>query len=142
MPFNKDLEHLRLLRIFHFVAGGILGFFSCFAMIHIIVGIVFIVSPPSFDGHGSGPPPFFGWIFLIIGLMVLLAGWTIATLMFLGGKFLGRRTHYTFCFVVAALSCMFSPIGTVLGVFTIVVLSRESVKQLFNGKRNYVERGA
>jgi hypothetical protein len=32
---------------------------------------------------------------------------------------------------VAALSCAFMPFGTVLGVFTIVVLVRPSVKQLF-----------
>lgn len=138
MPANADAEHLRLLRTFHFVVGGILGAFSCLAMIHITLGIVMIASPEAFDGRGNGQPPFFGWLFLVAGLMALLVGWTIATLMFLGGKFLGRRTHYTFCFVVAAISCLFSPFGTVLGVFTIIVLSRQSVKQLFNEKRESV----
>ena len=142
VPVNADLEHLRLLRMFHFIAGGILGFFSCFALIYIVLGIFFINSPHLFDSRGNGPPPFMGWMFVMIGAMALLMGWTIATLMFLGGKYLGRRTHYTFCFVVAAVSCLFSPIGTVLGVFTIVVLSRQSVKQLFNGKQNSIERGA
>jgi hypothetical protein len=35
--------------------------------------------------------------------------------------------------VIAALLCMFMPFGTVLGVFTIIVLVRDSVKALFNG---------
>jgi hypothetical protein len=83
-----------------------------------------------------------GWIFLSLGLMIFLLGWTLATMKFFVGKFLGQRRHYTFCFVMGAISCMFSPFGTVLGVFTILVLSRDSVKQLFNGKRESVERGA
>ena len=141
-PISSDLEHLRLLRIFHLVAGGLLGFgSSCFGIIYIIVGIVFVVSPP-FDGRGNGPPPFFGWIFITVGLVALLVGWTIATFMFLGGRFLGRRTHHTFCFAVAVISCLFTPVGTVLGVFTIIVLSRASVKLLFKETQESLERKA
>jgi hypothetical protein len=32
---------------------------------------------------------------------------------------------------VACVSCVFMPIGTILGVFTILVLSRPSVKSAF-----------
>ena len=32
---------------------------------------------------------------------------------------------------VAAISCTFTPLGTVLGVFTLIVLFRPSVKTLF-----------
>jgi len=32
---------------------------------------------------------------------------------------------------MACIECLFMPFGTVLGVFTILVLVRESVKQLF-----------
>ena len=37
-----------------------------------------------------------------------------------------------FVFVVACCECLFMPFGTVLGVFTIVLLSRDSVKNAFN----------
>jgi hypothetical protein len=47
------------------------------------------------------------------------------------GIFLGRRKHYTFCLVMGCIECVFFPFGTALGVFTILVLVRESVKQLF-----------
>jgi len=33
--------------------------------------------------------------------------------------------------VMAAIECIFMPFGTVLGVFTIVVLARPSVKEMF-----------
>lgn len=32
---------------------------------------------------------------------------------------------------MAAILCMFIPFGTILGVFTLIVLSRESVRQLY-----------
>ena len=51
--------------------------------------------------------------------------------MVLAGRYLARRERYTFCLVVAGVECMFMPFGTVLGVFTIIVLSRPSVKDLF-----------
>ena len=43
-----------------------------------------------------------------------------------------RRKHYTFCFVMACVECLSVPFGTMLGVFTILVLNRASVKELFN----------
>jgi len=36
--------------------------------------------------------------------------------------------------VIAGLSCLNMPLGTVLGIFTLIVLSRESVKVLFKGE--------
>ena len=37
-----------------------------------------------------------------------------------------------FCFVIACLACMQMPLGTILGVFTIIVLARPSVKEMFD----------
>jgi hypothetical protein len=62
----------------------------------------------------------------------ILVGWTLAILVLIVGRFIARRKHYTFCFVMACVECVFMPFGTVLGVFTILVLSRQSVKGLFN----------
>jgi hypothetical protein len=61
----------------------------------------------------------------------IVAGWTLAGLMVLAGRSLAARTRYTFCLVIGAVECLFMPVGTVLGVFTIIVLVRESVKGMF-----------
>ncbi len=37
---DQDLEHLRLLSIFHYVVGGIAGLFACFPCIHLVLGII------------------------------------------------------------------------------------------------------
>jgi hypothetical protein len=62
-------------------------------------------------------------------------GWTLAVCMIIAGRFLAKRTHYMYCLVVAAISCIFFPFGTVLGVFTIIVLLRSSVKALFTANQ-------
>jgi hypothetical protein len=90
-----------------------------------------IFAPEAFDGPGERPPAFIGWIFVIIAATFMTIGWTIAALVIAAGRFLKKRTHYTFCLVTAGVECLFMPFGTVLGVFTIIVLMRESVKQQF-----------
>ena len=51
----------------------------------------------------------------------------------LAGRYLLQRTHYTFCLVVAAIACLLMPFGTALGIFTIIVLMRPSVREMFEG---------
>ena len=75
----------------------------------------------------------------LVASELILGGWTLAIAIFLAGRFLTRRAHYMYCFVVAAIECLLMPFGTILGVFTIIVLVRPSVKALFQpGKAEYV----
>ena len=129
-----DNEHLRLLSIFHYVNGGILAFFACIPMIHVVIGLVMIFAPHLF-GHGKDQPPaFVGWLFVILGSFFILLGWTFAVLLLSAGRCIARRKHYAFCFVMACVECLSVPFGTVLGVFTILVLNRASVRELFHSK--------
>jgi hypothetical protein len=50
----------------------------------------------------------------------------------IAGRCLSRRKCYSFALVIACIECLFIPFGTILGVFTIVALSRASVKGLFS----------
>jgi hypothetical protein len=128
---NQDQEHLRLLSIFHYIVGGIAALFSFFPVIHLILGILFLVAPHRMGGSPLLPPPFLGWIFIIMGGGFMLVGWAFAVCVILAGRFIVRHKHYIFCLVIASLNCLFMPFGTILGVFTIVVLVRSSVKALF-----------
>ena len=132
-PANQDAQHLQLLSIFHYVLGGLMGCCACFPVIHLIVGIVFLTSPQSFQGprHDEFPATLFGVLFTVIPATIILLGWATAICVLLAGRFLARRVHYTFCMVIAGIACLFTPVGTVLGVFTILVLMRPSVKAMF-----------
>jgi hypothetical protein len=59
----------------------------------------------------------------------------MATCILMAGRCLSRRKGYSFALVMACVECLFVPFGTILGVFTIVVLSRESVRALFSGTK-------
>ena len=68
--------------------------------------------------------------------MVFAGAWIVLGLLFavllaVAGLNLARHQRYMFCLVMAGVGCIFMPFGTVLGVFTIIVLMRDSVKQLF-----------
>jgi hypothetical protein len=129
---NKDEEQLRLLVIFHYVLAGLAALFACFPIIHLAMGLLMLTAPQSFhDGHGTGPPAFMGWMFVIMGGTFIVLGWIYAVCVFIAGRRLARRKSYTFCLVMAGVECIFMPFGTVLGVFTIIVLMRDSVKTLF-----------
>ena len=126
-----DQEHLRLLSIFHYVKGGISAFFACIPIIHVIIGLVLIMAPHLFGQGSNAPPAFLGWFFLLLGGFFVLFGWTFAVLTLLTGWCIARRRHYTFCFIWACVECLSIPFGTALGVCTILVLNRPSVKPLF-----------
>jgi hypothetical protein len=128
---NDDTEHLRLLTVFHYVVGGVTALFALLPVFHLIVGIFVVRSAGTFAAQGGPPPAIFGWFFIICAAAIIALGWLLAACMILAGRFLARRRHYLFCLVVAVSECLFLPLGTVLGVFTIIVLLRDSVKRLF-----------
>src|SRR6266852_8468796 len=129
---QTDENQLYLLTVFHYVLAAITALFSCFALIYIGLGLAMILHTESMSGsHGEPPPLFMGWIFTLIGLAFLIAGWAYVICVILTARFLKRRKHYVFCLVMAGLGCMWVPFGTALGVFTFVVLLRPEVKAMF-----------
>jgi hypothetical protein len=128
---NQDEEHLRLLAIFHYVLAGFHVFGGCFPLIYVVLGVAMMTG--GFDGGRNPPPPMMGFFFAVFGAAITLFLWGFAFLKVLTGRWLTQHTHHRFCFVVACIECINMPLGTTLGIFTILVLSRPSVKALFDG---------
>ena len=125
---STDQEQLQLLSIFHYVVGGLMALVACIPFIHFFIGLALAA------GWLDKPEPDVapvGIILMLIAGLFIVCGWTLAVLMIVAGRFLAKRRHRTFCIVVAAIACLFMPFGTILGVFTIVVLMRDSVQALF-----------
>ncbi len=131
---NQNEEHLRLLSIFHYVVGGITALFACLPCIHLGLGIALVSGALPVQPGQQRMDLFFGWLLIAVASVIILVGWTLAIAIINAGRFLARRTHYMYCFVVAAIECIFMPFGTVLGVFTIIVLSRPTVKVRFQSE--------
>ena len=131
--YARDAGHLRTLSICHYVWGAVTALFSCMFLVHIVIGIG-VLSGRMFTptARAPNPPPaWFGLIFIVMGTFALLLGWTIAALAIYSGYCLRVRRHWLFSNIVAGFACLWVPLGTVLGVFTLIVLQRESVKALY-----------
>jgi len=128
---TRDAEHLRSLSIFHYVVSGLAALFAFFPIFHLLLGLVLVFAPQAFAGNGSPPPAFPGWFFVIFAATFMLLGWTFAAFVLTAGRCLARQKHYMSCLIMAGVECLFMPVGTVPGVFTLFLLVREPVKQLF-----------
>ena len=124
-----DEEHLRLLPVLYWVSGGVTALVSLYFLIYVAIGLVFIAAPSG--GGSSAPPAEFGWIFGGIGMVGFLIVGTIAVLKILAGFWIRSRRHRTACLVIAAISCLEIPYGTLLGVLSFMVLLRPSVAASF-----------
>lgn len=129
----QDQEHISLLATFHYVVAGIAALFSLFPVLHLAMGLSMVFLPEKFSGpNGANPfPGAFGWIFVAMASVFIVMGLAYAISIFFAAQSLRKRRHYMFCLVMGGVECVFFPFGTVLGVFTLIVLTRESVKELF-----------
>jgi hypothetical protein len=129
---NVDEDHLNLLAIFHFVVAamtlmGILFLFAHYMMMHFI-----FTNPDIWKDQKGGPPP--EAIFSIFIIFYIIAGAilvVIGVMNVMSGLFIRVRKNRTFSLVVAGIDCLQFPFGTILGVFTFVVLFRESVTAIY-----------
>lgn len=131
---NKDASNLRLLAIFHYILAGLAVPFLGFLALHYTMMRMVFGNPKMWENQKNPPPfnpeeffGFFQWIYLFAAV-VILAG---SILTFISGRFIARRTHRTFSLVMAGLNCLHFPLGIALGVFTLVVLTKESVARLY-----------
>ena len=133
---HSDQQHLRLLSIFHYVLAGITALYACTAFIYLAIGIGVLTGGFGTEADTQELDSIFGWMFVGVAAVALILGWALAVCMVLAGRYMSARRKYLFCMVVACVECLMTPLGTILGVFTIVVLQRESVKGLFGDGSN------
>jgi hypothetical protein len=91
-------------------------------------------NPKLWEGQKNVPPPqeffvIFKWFYLAFGVWLLVSG--ICNL--LSGLWILARKNRTGSLVVAGLNCLHNPLGTVLGVFTMIILMRGSVREIYEG---------
>ncbi len=148
-PNSNDLSHLKTLSICHYVWGGLTMLFSCIFIVHVVMGIWLArggpanatwttttnsgvnFNSPLVTQQSSAPPPAFGYIMAAMGGCAVLFGWALGTMTIISGRRIAHQRSRIFSMVMAGINCISFPFGTVLGIFTIVVLARDSVRQLY-----------
>ena len=129
---DRDLEHLNLLKLCFYIQAGINGFFSLFGLLYAGLGAWLssaVLDPNIGLGDNSR---LVGPIFLMSSILFLALGISGAVVSYYVGRCLVQHRRRTFCIVVAALGCIQIPYGTAMGICTIAVLNRPSVRALFD----------
>jgi len=130
---RRVAEHLRLLGILSYVYGGLQVFGVLFGLFYIGLGlfIVFMVPAQSTSQTGGPSSVIYGWVFCMVGTMIVVFVGILMTLTIFSARDLIQHRRRAFCFVVAALHCLNIPLGAVLGIFTIIILSKPEAQALF-----------
>lgn len=128
-----DAEHLRLLALFHYISGALTSAFSLFFGVWMVfMAAMFAFMPPFPAGAGApappqGPPLL---VFAAFGVFFVL-GLAYGVLEIVSGRFISLRRRRVFTLVVAVPRLLLIPYGMILSIFTLLVLERPSVKQLY-----------
>lgn len=129
----KNDEHLKLLSIFHFVVAGLAFLGMAFLVFHYFLMSTIFMNPDFWKSQKNATPPpkelfqYFIYFYIFFGAWMMASG----VLNVLSGFFLRQRTHRMFSLIVGGLNCLHIPLGTILGIFTILILSRDSVRQAY-----------
>jgi len=131
---DQTRAHLDLLGIFHYVSAGLsLLCGGLYAVVFVaMAGAMKSLADRAPRGADQIPPEFL-WMFGGIGVLMLAIAAGTALMAGVAGWCLRARKAWIYCVIVAALSLLSAPIGTVLGIFTLIVLMRPEAKALFGG---------
>lgn len=131
-----DEEHLKLLVLFHRIYGIMVIVFSLLGVGYIFL-LRFIFSFSKNSSHftysnvvQSYPAEIIN-IYAIILVVIIVICITIGVCNLLSAQYIKKRKLRIFSIVVACVDCISFPLGTIIGVLTLVVLLRNSVIELY-----------
>ena len=127
MHSNNNLNTFSVL----FLIKGILTL--CFAIFFIFyVGLGFFVTSAVELDQSKDMPFNPGIIIIILGVIGLIITVTLGILKILASSYLKSIKNYNFIFAMAVVSCLTGILGILLGMFTLIELSKPEIKQMFD----------
>jgi hypothetical protein len=131
---DEDIRYLNLLAIFHLIVAGIVGFFSCAPLLNLFIGIPTLEGVPYAleQGEFLSQQILAPILYILLPVGMTVIGWMFAIAIGLNGYYIKNRKWLAYCLVMGGVETIFMPFGTVLGVFTIILLTKKSIKNLFD----------
>jgi hypothetical protein len=134
MAESKNItQSLDLVSIFHYVLAALIYLKGAFSFIFIGIGTIAmagLLSDRPNDMHIGMLA--IAMIFYVGPMFFLCLTWTLATLVLIAGKRINKRTNLAYCQIIAGLECLCVPFGTILGIFTLITLTKSDVKDQFD----------
>jgi hypothetical protein len=132
---DPDAERLRVLAILHYVLAALCFVGIIFLGLHFAFMTAFLdIFTKTSPGPGAHSPPNFKEVSGILHwfYLAMASFWVVASVVsFLSARFMQQRRYRTFSIVVAGIACAMVPIGTLLGVFTLLALTKHSAPRLY-----------
>lgn len=147
-PNAEDREHLSALSIGHYILAGVALLGGIPTLVFGIAGAKLIdevgsdlsmamgeiTAQPGANPLGANPESMADDLETLIMTMIvggLVLAIVSAVHLALVGLKIRQRQWWLFCYLTGWGECLMFPFGTILGIFTIIVLGRPSVKRLF-----------
>ena len=127
---QQDPEQLRSLAIAFRVVCGLAATCVNVAWFHVFIGFQ-IANTPSRSKSSDVIAPIFGYFFSTIALSMILGCYVVAYFGFKTASALEERRNWKICMGTSIAVLFAQPLGTVLGILSLIVLHRPSVKQSF-----------
>lgn len=117
-------NNLETYRVLYLVSGilnllGVLGF-----MTYGFLGTLFL-------GHTDRDAEITSWVFMLVGIVGASIFLIFGIINLLASKYIKEKRNYNFVFVAAVISCISGVLRLILGVFTIIEITKPEVKALF-----------
>jgi hypothetical protein len=131
---EEDIRYLNLLAIFHMIVAGIVSLLSCLPLLDLFIGVPMLKDVPYALSQNEffSQTTFVPLMFILIPSGIAVIGWMFAVAIALNGYYLKNRTWLNYCMIMSGIETIFIPFGTVLGVFTIILLTKPNIKNLFD----------
>lgn len=137
--FGED--YIRALPIFYWALGITNALIALYGFFFVGMGIFFSAVPweePTYQVGPDASPGLVPGLFIGTGVAFLVGFGAIAAFQMLTGRWIKNRLHRGVCLTVAAISCIFIPFGTVLGVLTFIALREPRIAAEFeSGSRRH-----
>jgi hypothetical protein len=124
---EQKKNYLDILAVFHYVYGG-------FSLVVTFMVLAFVgVGMGAATGWGHNWDPEAGCVMAVVFFFVLIFAGGISVLNLLTGRALQTRRGYVLSLVTAGVNCLNLPLGTLLGIFTLILLADPTVRPMFDG---------
>lgn len=123
-PTGPNDENLKLVALFCRILSGILHLIGLFPFLHLIIGIVILVS-------GKGSERLAGLLFALVGGGLILVFQSVAGFGWIAAKHIDARQKHTLCIVHSCLMMLGGPLGIGYGIFAIITLTKPENKAAF-----------
>lgn len=125
------MNNLSTLRILHIIKA-VVSILAALFILLIFGGSGLFVATQDLKNNELPFNP--GAIMASVGVFLSIAIAVTGVLNFLAAKYIREERNHTFIMIVSIINCFSGILGILLGIFTIIEIHREHVKELFTEK--------